>query len=72
MVRLQDALHPDFVRTFERGVKEYVDGDWTAAKAAMERVLTLKTEDGPTRALLRVMAEHEFVAPLEWLGYRDL
>jgi len=69
---LRNGINPAFFTEFQRGIEEYLGGNWSAAKTCFKQCLTLHSTDGPTKLLLRILGEHEFVAPETWPGYREL
>ena len=69
---LQADLPSHFLETFAVGVQAYVDGDWEAAKAALEEALALKPRDGPAGSLLHFMQALAFAPPTDWRGCRAL
>eukprot|EP00300_Choanocystis_sp_HF-7_P013629 c18380_g1_i3.p1 GENE.c18380_g1_i3~~c18380_g1_i3.p1 ORF type:complete len:812 (+),score=165.17 c18380_g1_i3:39-2438(+) len=50
----------------------YEKGDWSSAERAIGAFLKTWPQDGPAATLLEFMAEHKFVAPNDWGGYRKL
>jgi hypothetical protein len=71
---LVDLRHliTDSVRTlWDMGMEAYIAGDWSKAKQIFDETLRLtKGKDGPSKALLAYIAEHDGVAPKSWKGYR--
>ena len=69
----------EFLEKFREGYRAYEDGDWTKAEETLKVCLTMNKDslgntvkDGPTKTLLHVMEEHNFVAPKTWKGFREL
>eukprot|EP00878_Enallax_costatus_P034270 GHUV01037989.1.p1 GENE.GHUV01037989.1~~GHUV01037989.1.p1 ORF type:complete len:108 (+),score=22.54 GHUV01037989.1:68-391(+) len=65
--------------TLPPSLQYYVSGDWQSARKGLEACLYSRTnttgqqtEDGPSRTLLDVMAAHEYQAPVDWHGVREL
>jgi hypothetical protein len=69
---VQKDFSREFKEVFERGVKQYVDGDWKAAKEFIDKALTIYGEDGPANSLMRVLQKQNFEAPKTWSGFREL
>jgi len=63
----------EFTHVFNMGLVNYAEGEWAVAQRflMLTRVM-LGVEDGPSAALLRYMESHQFDAPSNWQGYRDL
>lgn len=68
---LQCGIPYAFHDVFARGLDLYLDGEWAAAREALEAALALYPEDGATAVLMDVMREHDFVAPHTWAGWHD-
>ena len=69
----------EFLDRFGVGYRAYEDGDWPKAAEVLKSCLMMNKDstgnpikDGPTTTLLRVMEEHNFVAPKSWQGFREL
>jgi class 3 adenylate cyclase len=63
----------EFIHVFNMGYQNYLWGEWQVAQRLLSRTWTmLGAEDGPSAALLRFMEAHEFKAPEDWKGYREL
>ena len=69
---MQSGIDPEFFQLFAKGVQDYLAGNWSVARDALNRCEELRGEDGPTKSLLRVMGNHGFEAPSDWKGYRML
>eukprot|EP00924_Labyrinthula_sp_SR-Ha-C_P005425 snap_masked-scaffold_1-processed-gene-31.9-mRNA-1 protein AED:0.04 eAED:0.06 QI:0/-1/0/1/-1/1/1/0/853 len=69
---LQKSLKPEFLEHFKRGVSLYMEGNWGEAAESLNTSLNHKQDDGPTIALLQVLAKHNNIAPKNWAGYREL
>jgi len=68
-----------FLQRFGQAYEAYISGNWPAAQEILKTCekarKTVKGNvivDGPTQTLLAVMAEHKFVAPATWQGFREL
>jgi len=64
----------EFFQLFNMGFQNYSQGEWQVARRMLSCTRAiLGTEDGPSSALLRHMeVPHQFEAPRNWRGYRDL
>ena len=72
LTALQSHLPPAFIPLYNAACSCYLDGDWRSAGRLLVRVLTLRSGDGPSQLLLKVMAKEGFRAPTGWKGYRVL
>mmetsp|Transcript_3356 Transcript_3356/g.3959 ORF Transcript_3356/g.3959 Transcript_3356/m.3959 type:complete len:579 (+) Transcript_3356:944-2680(+) len=62
-----------FYEQYNSGFKDYIDGRWEDAREKLELMESIRgSPDGPSLSLLRVMKEHNFKAPADWDGWRDL
>jgi class 3 adenylate cyclase len=66
------AVNPEFVEIFEKGIKNYLDGNWKIAKECFVKALTFKENDGPCINLIHFIEEYGNNAPDNWPGYRKL
>lgn len=72
VVELRHKINEAFRATWENGIIAYIKGDWAAAKEIFTDTLKQsKNKDGPSKFLLDVMKEHDFVAGKDWPGYRE-
>lgn len=64
----------EFVHVFNMGFQNYSQGEWQVAQRMLLRTKDmLGVEDGPSVALLSFMeSTHNFEAPENWQGVRDL
>ena len=69
---LQSHLPPAFIPLYNAACSCYIDGDWRSAGRLLVRVLNMRSGDGPSQLLLKVMAKEGFRAPTGWKGYRAL
>jgi class 3 adenylate cyclase len=80
LAQLQCDLPDNYVSLFNRGIKSYIAGNWSAAghrlvkfqSLHLERVAPLSTVDGPSSLILRFMGQHAFQTPIGWTGSRKL
>lgn len=64
---------PEFYVKFNDAFKDYTQGNWMESKRKLEEMEAIRgSPDGPSLSLLRVMQEHNFRAPADWEGWRDL
>ena len=75
------AVTPAFLTRFGLGFGAYRRGEWGAARPALEGTLhgrsldpatSKPVTDGPSSALLAYMASHNYIAPRNWRGFREL
>jgi hypothetical protein len=58
---------------FREGFDEYIKGNWKKAKESFEHALQVRGAiDYPSKNLLAILAETNYVAPKDWEGYRVL
>ena len=86
IVALRKGVTVEFLSEFEKGFNLYISGQWDKAaevlKVTARGMMGRKEDatggevaaaiDGPSMSLLRVMEEHDFKAPTNWKGYREL
>ncbi|PFH32137.1 adenylate and guanylate cyclase catalytic domain-containing protein [Besnoitia besnoiti] len=73
IVTMREHLTKEFLTTFRRGFSHYQAGEWYRAREILIKTqFMLGVEDVPSTVLLRFMASHEFVAPADWRGFREL
>ena len=69
---LQQGMPGAFFKHFRRAVRNYLSGAWSDAKLELDAVDDVWPNDGPTATLRSVMQKHNFRAPADWSGYREL
>jgi len=71
---LQWELPPVFLPLFRKAVATYLLGKWKEAKKILEvtKVMVENEDKGPSCTLLDFMAKHNFEAPADWNGVRQL
>lgn len=70
---MREPYPPEFYDQFRAGYKDYEEGDWPSAKEKLDKMEDiLGRPDGPTLSLFQVMGEHNFRAPADWEGWREL
>lgn len=57
---------------FEEAVDSYIEGEWAMSLAKLEECSTMWPTDKPAQVLLNFMASHNYTAPPDWEGYREL
>mmetsp|Transcript_26704 Transcript_26704/g.65447 ORF Transcript_26704/g.65447 Transcript_26704/m.65447 type:complete len:926 (-) Transcript_26704:528-3305(-) len=80
IVTLRKGITSEFLDEFRRGFKHYRDGEWDKAAEVLRGTSAivrknskgLSMQDGPSVALLEVMQAHDFKAPADWKGFREL
>merc|ERR1712025_794022 len=71
---IQDILATDeeFKFNFRKAISYYISGDWLDATKLLKKCLMLRPRDGPTFEIYRFIEQHNFKAPTDWKGYRDI
>ena len=71
---LQWELPPVFLPLFRKAVATYLLGKWKEAKKILEvtKGMVEGEDSGPSNTLLNYMAKHNFEAPADWNGVRQL
>lgn len=70
---MRQPFSEKFYEVYNSGFKDYIDGNWEDARAKLEKVEEIRGSiDGPSLSLLGVMRGHNFKAPADWEGWRDL
>lgn len=70
MLTMRKPFTRDFISTYDKAFKLYVDGKWSEAKSGFEQVLAIRDSDPLSRNLLKFMSETNYVAPSDWKGYK--
>mmetsp|Transcript_6077 Transcript_6077/g.13837 ORF Transcript_6077/g.13837 Transcript_6077/m.13837 type:complete len:844 (-) Transcript_6077:631-3162(-) len=68
--RFPPTTSVEFRKTFEAGIKLYIDGSWPEARDKLMTALREEENDGPAKFIISVMEAHDFVAPAKWNGCR--
>eukprot|EP00397_Hematodinium_sp_SG-2012_P007021 GEMP01007061.1.p1 GENE.GEMP01007061.1~~GEMP01007061.1.p1 ORF type:complete len:957 (+),score=156.10 GEMP01007061.1:58-2871(+) len=73
-MRLKYTSQPGFTEKFLMAVLNYESGEWEVARVFLEFTLNFLpgAADGPSVNLLNYLKLHDYSAPKEWPGYRDL
>lgn len=61
-----------FIDYFNAAYLQFEKGDWALAKEKFEKGLAIQADDGPTKKLMLFMKEHNFIAPHDWEGFRNV
>jgi hypothetical protein len=69
---LQASMSPRFKDEHHQGIQAYLAGNWATARMHLEAALEEMPGDGPTEAILAVLAKSDFRAPADWAGCRKL
>lgn len=77
LTQLRCLATQQFLKTFEKGLTNYLSGHWDVAREQLEKADKMMASndiggDGPSRAILNYMKEHEYVCPPSWQGHRPL
>jgi class 3 adenylate cyclase len=73
MVVMREPFTEKFYEVYNAGFEDYIEGRWEEARVKLEQMEEIRgTPDGPSLSLLRVMREHNFKAPADWEGWREL
>lgn len=60
-----------YLKSFDRALNAYLDGDWPLAYRLFEKVSELQADDPPLQAIMRFMASNDNTRPPDWRGYRE-
>ncbi|CBZ51078.1 putative adenylyl cyclase [Neospora caninum Liverpool] len=73
IVTMREHLTKEFITTFRKGFSHYQAGEWHRAREIFVKTqFMLGVEDVPSTVLLTFMAGYDFVAPSDWMGFREL
>lgn len=77
LVQLRCLATPLFLKTFDKGLKNYLGGHWEEAREILEKADKLMASndiggDGPSQALLKYMKVYNWKCPSSWTGHRPL
>ena len=68
----ENRMSEKFYSKFTSGFDNYISGKWQEAKNKFSKCLQFYPNDGPTNTLYDFIEKHDFVAPSNWKGYREL
>ena len=70
---MREPFTDKFYEVYNDAFKDYTEGNWQDARSKLEEMESIRgTPDGPSLSLLTVMRAHDFNAPADWEGWRDL
>lgn len=73
ITKMREPFTPKFYEEFNKGFNYYIEGNWDSAREILEKMEEIRgTADGPSMSLIRVMQEHNYKAPADWEGWREL
>ncbi|KAL7538676.1 hypothetical protein ACHAXR_008731, partial [Thalassiosira sp. AJA248-18] len=77
LTQLRCLATPQFLKTFDKGLNNYLGGHWEEARTNLERADQMMASndiggDGPSRAILKYMKANDWVCPSSWPGHRPL
>ncbi|KAF8821394.1 adenylate and guanylate cyclase catalytic domain-containing protein [Cardiosporidium cionae] len=73
IIAMRSHIHDDFSILFQKGYAHYEAGEWKTAQQFLLRTQNFQgNTDGPSATLLQFMSTYNFVAPIQWPGYRRL
>jgi hypothetical protein len=73
MVNLRIHFRPQIRRSWDKGIRAFVEGDWNSATTQLHEVLEMtKGRDGPSKHLLKKMEAYSYKVPVDWKGFRAL
>lgn len=66
----------DFFRVFDKGINDYLAGDWKSAKLNFDQCFIYDNTDNPSKFLYNYMKKFKFKAPRKnencWIGKREI
>lgn len=68
---LKNVKH-EFYDVFQKGLNNYISGNWGHAKDYLKKAEKMRNPDNPSKLLLSYMDEFKFQAPTNWKGFRPL
>jgi len=67
------ASREPFIKSYRKGFKNYLQGNWLKSKEYFEKCLVMDPNDGPSKVLLKYIESNDFVSQnVNWNGYRIL
>ncbi len=72
--RISDVCYlmdESYYEIWEKGVNEYLKGNWEKALEHINKTLDHKREDKPNQMLLQYIHSFNNKCPENWKGYRD-
>jgi len=72
-LELRKNVDAKFEFQFAKAYRQYIDGDWKAAGAALKKLVEWRPKDGPSVNLDKIVNQRQKgVKPEGWPGYREL
>ena len=77
LIQLRCLATPEFIKTFNKGLKCYLEGNWEKAREILGKADKMMASndiggDGPSRAILKYMETNDWICPETWSGHRPL
>ena len=69
---LPRKITQEFHEKWDRVVTLYLEGNWADAGKLFQQCLVLMPGDGPATNLHKFTSRHEYKAPSNWPGFREL
>ena len=67
------ASREPFIKSYKKGFKNYLTGDWPKCKEYLEKCLLMDPADGPSKVILNYIKTHDYKSKnVNWNGYRIL
>lgn len=67
------ASREPFIKSYKKGFKNYLLGDWNKSKEYFEKCLMMDPQDGPSKTLLEYIGSLDYESKrVNWDGYRVL
>ena len=71
-VKIRQRYSQEFIDTYNEAMNKYIEGKWDEAKNLFLKVENILGEkDIPSQNILDYMKEYNYVAPVDWEGYKD-
>jgi hypothetical protein len=70
--KVQANVPQDFVNTFNEGVKQYLEGNWSQCEEPFRKTQQMVQADGPSKKMLDILQNADNKTPQDWAGYRRL
>ena len=68
---IQRQRKEEFEQLYERGLQNYIGGDWIGSGTAFNLCLEMNKEDGPTQHFVKLMEKSKQCPPDDWNGAFD-
>jgi len=70
--KVQANVPQGFVTTFNDGVAQYLEGNWSECAEPFRKAQQMMQADGPTKKMLDILKNADEKTPQDWAGYRRL